>query len=311
MKVGIIGRGQWTYDSAKLLLQKGYEIPVIITAKAPEEYTVKEKDFENLAKEIGAKYLCSAKIKSQEALDLLDSVGEMDICVSVNYSGVIPDEVIHKFKIGILNAHGGDLPKYRGNACQAWAIINGEEKIGICIHKMIGGELDSGDIIGKKYMPLTIDTRLKEVYDWFDKVIPPMFMEAVEELKKNRNYITEKQSKNPEDALRCYPRMPEDGEIDWSKSNFDIVRLVNASSEPYPGAFCYLDGKKLTVWRAKIQEDNEIYVGIKGQVSRIDMEKGEIDVLCGNGKITISEIEVEGNRTKPTTFIKSIRTRLK
>ena len=24
---------------------------------------------------------------------------------------------------GILNAHGGDLPRYRGNACQAWALI--------------------------------------------------------------------------------------------------------------------------------------------------------------------------------------------
>ena len=30
--------------------------------------------------------------------------------------------------VGILNAHGGDLSKYRGNACQAWAILNGEKK---------------------------------------------------------------------------------------------------------------------------------------------------------------------------------------
>ena len=311
MKIGIIGRGQWTYETAKILLQKGYEIPVIITAKAPEEYPVKEQDFEKLAKEIKAKYLCTAKIKSQEALDLLNSVDEMDICVSVNYSGVIPDEIINKFKIGILNAHGGDLPKYRGNACQAWAIINGEEKIGICIHKMIGGELDSGDIIGKKYMPININTRLKEVYDWFDEVIPSMFLEAVEQLKTNPNYCTETQSKDPKDALRCYPRMPEDGAIDWSKSNIEIVRLINASSEPYAGAFCEYDGKKLTLWRAHIQEDEEIYVGIKGQVSRINHESGEIDVICGTGKITISEIELEKNRTKPTTFIKSIRTRLK
>ena len=34
---------------------------------------------------------------------------------------------IDLFPLGIL-IHGGDLPKYRGNACQAWAIINGEEK---------------------------------------------------------------------------------------------------------------------------------------------------------------------------------------
>ena len=38
------------------------------------------------------------------------------------------NKVISIFTLGILNAHGGDLPRYRGNACQAWAIINGEEK---------------------------------------------------------------------------------------------------------------------------------------------------------------------------------------
>ena len=38
------------------------------------------------------------------------------------------EEVIDFFELGILNAHGGDLPRYRGNACQAWAIINGEER---------------------------------------------------------------------------------------------------------------------------------------------------------------------------------------
>ena len=47
------------------------------------------------------------------------------------------------------NAHAGDLPRYRGNACANWAIINGEDKVGLSIHKMDAG-LDSGPIIQKK-----------------------------------------------------------------------------------------------------------------------------------------------------------------
>jgi methionyl-tRNA formyltransferase len=71
-----------------------------------------------------------------------------DIAVSINYTGVLPQGVIDLFPIGVLNAHGGDLPRYRGKACQAWAIINRESRIGLCIQKMIGGELDSGEVFG-------------------------------------------------------------------------------------------------------------------------------------------------------------------
>ena len=59
------------------------------------------------------------------------------------------------------NAHGGDLPRYRGNACQAWAIINGENKIGLCIHKMIGGELDISDIIARDFLKIDLGTKLQ------------------------------------------------------------------------------------------------------------------------------------------------------
>ena len=74
----------------------------------------------------------------------------------MNYTGIIPQSIIDIFQYGILNAHGGDLPRYRGNARQAWA-HNGEKSIGLCIHKMIGGEIDMcGDIIARDYSKLRI-----------------------------------------------------------------------------------------------------------------------------------------------------------
>ena len=77
----------------------------------------------------------------------------------MNYVDVISKEVISSFRLGILNAHGGDLPRYRGNACQAWAIFrNGENKMGLCIHKMVG-KIDSGDILERGY-DLNIDANL-------------------------------------------------------------------------------------------------------------------------------------------------------
>ena len=167
MKVIIIGRTKVLLDSAKLLHQKGHEIVGIITSKAAPEYKVNEVDFENYAKELNVPFLHDPKIRIK-TLDEKFGNTKPDIAISINYSGIIPSKVIDFFPQGVLNAHGGDLPRYRGNACQAWAIINGEKEIGLCIHKMIGGELDSGDIIAKDY--LLIDDKTTYYTDVYKQI---------------------------------------------------------------------------------------------------------------------------------------------
>jgi methionyl-tRNA formyltransferase len=79
---------------------------------------------------------------------------------------------------------------------------------------MVGGELDSGDIIAREYNQLTQDTTITEAYYLMSDRIPILFGEALHLLEKDSTYIMEQQSTHPEDALRCYPRKPEDGRID-------------------------------------------------------------------------------------------------
>jgi len=54
MKVAIVGRTEILFKSIEFLLENGYEIPLIITSKEAPEYTKISKDFESLAKKIGA-----------------------------------------------------------------------------------------------------------------------------------------------------------------------------------------------------------------------------------------------------------------
>ena len=82
----------------------------------------------------------------------------------------------------------GDLPRYRGNACQAWAILNGE-KIGLCIHKMIGGEIDAGDIIERDYYRLDNETNITQVLNWILERTPNMFSNSIKKLEENENFM--------------------------------------------------------------------------------------------------------------------------
>ena len=308
MKIAVIGRSELLYETARFLIQEGFEIPLVITSNAAPEYKRDDQDFEKLAHQTGAHYIKTSKINSSEVIDKIKLLGVIDIAVSINYSGIIADEIIDLFPMGILNAHGGDLPKYRGNACQAWAIINGEQAIGLCIHKMIGGELDSGDIVLKSYLPITINTRIGEAYDWMEKTIPKLMWEAICKLRTDPQDIS-KQSKDPKNALRTYPRNPADGKIDWAVDAESIIRLINASSEPFAGAFCYYKGNKLKIWRASVFNDRENYCAIPGQISEINQKSKSIIVITGKGKIRIEEVESSGKRTRPIHIIKSIRTR--
>ena len=308
MKVIIIGRTKALLDSTKLLYQNGHKIVGVITSKAAPEYKVNEGDFENFAKELNVPFLHAPKVNIKTLEEKFGNT-KPDIAISINYSGIIPSEVIDFFPQGVLNAHGGDLPRYRGNACQAWAIINGEKEIGLCIHKMIGGELDSGDIIAREYLPIDDKTTITDIYKKFDRLIPEMLLECIGILKTNKNFILEKQSKSPEDFLRCYPRKPEDGRIDWKAPAVHIHRLIRASCEPYAGAYTYLEGEKVIIWKSELESCKEKWLGIPGQVVEI-LNNGDIVVLTGVGKIKLKEIEVNGKKLKPSKVIKSIRKRL-
>ena len=308
MKVIIIGRTNILLDSAKLLHQNGHKIVGVITSKTAPEYKVNEVDFKNFAKELNVPFLHDPKINIKTLEEKFGNT-KPDVAISINYSGIIPSEVIDFFPQGVLNAHGGDLPRYRGNACQAWAIINGEKKIGLCIHKMIGGELDSGDIIAREYLPINNDTSITMIYDEFEVLIPKMLLESVTQLQKNKNYILQTQSKNLQDSLRCYPRKPEDGRIDWKAPADQIHRLIRASSKPYSGAFTYLNEKKIIIWRSKLIISKEKWLGVPGQISEIH-ENGDVVVLTGKEKLKLKEIEIDGKKLKPSMLFKSVRVRL-
>jgi len=57
MRIGVIGRGRWMFQTLELLIHSGYDVPLVLTSKAPEDYDIKSMDFKRKADEIGARLL--------------------------------------------------------------------------------------------------------------------------------------------------------------------------------------------------------------------------------------------------------------
>lgn len=306
MRIALIGRTSMLMKTAELLMEEGFEIGAIITSPAAPEYSINEKDYELLAKKLNIYYSCTTKINN--SVNDLKNLN-CDIGVSMNYSSTISEEVVNCFNLGILNAHLGDLPKYRGNATPNWAIINGEQNIPLCIQYMIGGELDSGDVLGKEYKKIEISTKISEIYNWVEEITPKLYLKVLLKLQKDREFILYKQSKDKSDIIRCYPRIPEDSKIDWSKSNNEILRLINSSSKPFSGAYAFYDNKKIVFEDCELLNDKELYYAVPGQISEINKKDKYIVIITGFSKLKVTKIIVDEVVFNPTDIVKSIRKR--
>ena len=111
MRVALIGRTRMLLDTAELLLQAGHQITLVATCRSSERHTAKEADFERLARAIGAEFLQGQDLNRPEIVARLSGAGA-DVGVSVDWVNLIGPDACTAFPHGILNTHGGDLPRY-------------------------------------------------------------------------------------------------------------------------------------------------------------------------------------------------------
>jgi methionyl-tRNA formyltransferase len=301
-----IGRSRYLFDGIKYLVSKGFVFKAIVTEEAYEEYDVKHADFELLASQTGARFFMMKSLNNEDLIQIIKE-NKIRAAISVNWKYTIPKSFLDLFECGILNFHLGNLPDYKGNATVNWSIINGEDKIYGNIHKM-DPDLDAGDVISRKAIPITENTYIADILRQAAQDVPLLYEKALHKVFENPDAFEVKGSLH---GLRCFPRLPEDGQVNWNESAQKISRLVRASAEPYAGAYSFLSGEKIVIWKAGVFEYKEKFLAIPGHVVGIQKNSKTIHVACGEGMLEIQEIEYKGGKMPPAELIKSVRVRFK
>src|SRR5215468_3670047 len=178
MRVAVLGRTHWLIEAADRCLLRGHEITLVATAPAAPEYRAREEDFKALADRARAQFHVDPDLNDTNFIRLLKTSGA-EIGLSINWPTIIRQGALASLRLGILNAHVGDLPRYRGNACPNWAILNGEPHIGMCIHAMSPNSVDSGPIYARRRLPIDVSVYIADVYGWIDQTLPDLIMEAL------------------------------------------------------------------------------------------------------------------------------------
>lgn len=310
MYVTAIGRTRILYNAIRAVADAGHTVERIVTGSASDFYDVTAADFRELAEELGAEFIMPDEINSGSVVSTFRE-SDSRIAISVNWQTLIRQPALEAFEFGVINAHAGDLPRYRGNAAPNWAIVNGEDEVVLTTHQM-SEKLDAGPIHAQHSVPLDEETYIGDVYDAMYERFPELFVEVVGDAATDSLTPTPQPSE-PSAALRCYPRRPTDSELQWTESAADLARMVRASSEPLFGAYTWLDGEKLRIWRARAEQPPHDCLGTPGQVAERRPATGEVAVLTGEGFLvleTVQRVETDDTRRDAAAVIGSIRTRL-
>ncbi len=225
-----------------------------------------------------------------------------DLLVVAAYGQILKREVLEAAPLGGINVHASLLPKYRGAAPVAWAILGGETRTGVTIIRMTTG-LDAGDMLAQTATDILPDETAGELEARLAVLGAQLALEVVERFRRagcaGGPPVGIKQ--DPAQVTKAPKLKKEDGRIDWSQPAERVVRQVRAM-QPWPTAYTFLHQTdrpplRLIVNRAAAAEvPNHVAMAAPGRWLPPDGAEQRLLVAAGPGAVELLELQPAGKR---------------
>lgn len=297
MKIGFLGTPEISAYILQELVDNNVNIKWVATQPDKESGrgrkinapAVKEK-----ALSLGLDVL-QCKVFDNVFFEEIKKYGEIDLAIVVAYGLYLPTYFLKYPKHGCMNVHFSMLPKYRGAAPVARAIMNGETETGVTIIKLIK-EMDAGDIIAEKKVPISLDDTT-ETLTW------SLVKDGAELLIKSMPlYIEEKIETIPQSNLKIeptYAKKIESSErfIDWNKDALSIHNQIRGLY-PWPVAETKINNISIKLIKTKpiketAPEDKNKSVGT---IVFIDKKSNSLIIKTSDGALLVEKVQPSGKR---------------
>jgi methionyl-tRNA formyltransferase len=211
-----------------------------------------------------------------------------EVAVVVAFGQILPKAVLDVPPRGSINVHASLLPRYRGAAPVAWAIIRGERETGITTFRMDEG-LDTGPILLQRATEIGPEETAGELARRLAALGAELLIETLDRLD-----TLEPTPQRHEEATLAPRLRKSDGDLDWSRPAPELVNRIRGCN-PWPGASAATEGgARLTIWRARAVGRGRL--AAPGVLCRVD---GALAVATGDGALVPVEVQPENRRTMP------------
>lgn len=232
------------------LISLGHDPDVLITL---EDQCAVEKSgrtfLDSTAAATGAPLI---KIRNVNETEVIDAVHRhnLDWLFIIGWSQIAGDRLLSAPSRGVVGIHPTLLPRGRGRAAIPWAILKQLRHTGVTMFELDSG-IDTGPIISQIEIPIDYLETATTLYNKVNRAHRTLIRLGVERLNDPLFEPT------PQDERRAslWPaRTPRDGQLSENLTTAEALRLIRATTHPYPGAFSdtAVACQRVRVWSAQI-----------------------------------------------------------
>jgi methionyl-tRNA formyltransferase len=219
---------------------------------------------------------------------------DAEVAVVIAFGQILPRVVLDIPARGSINVHASLLPRYRGAAPIAWAIIRGERESGITTFQMDEG-MDTGPMLLRQAVAIGPEETAGELAARLAEVGAEVLLETLDRLPALTPV--------PQDpgAATLAPRLrKEDGALDWTRPAAELAARIRGVN-PWPGAVTATPAGRLLVWRARA-------VAGQGDPGVLTPADGRLRIGTGEGLLQPIEVQPESRRVMFwETFLRGAR----
>jgi len=287
VRVGFAGTGRFALPVLRALAGRGWVTMVISQPDRPAGRGLRTTP-PPVAREAAALGLPVIQPKSINAPEVLKRLDELalDLIVVADFGQLLRARVLKLPRLGCINVHGSLLPRWRGAAPVARAVVSGERETGVTTMCVDEG-MDTGPILLQRSTPIGPDETTEEVEARLAEIGAQLAVESVIGLVRG----TLTPQAQPAEGTEAPKLRRDEGAIDWTEPAQHIHNLVRGMV-PWPCASTVLGEKRIKVLETRLAAHS----GDGLSPGTILQDRSGLFVATGDGVLELLVVQPEGGR---------------
>ena len=282
-----MGTPEFAVPSLKALCANGYEVVGVFTQPDRPKgrgNKVIASPVKVLATEKGIPVFQPVRIRKDGVEDLKSLAP--DLCVTAAFGQILSQEILDIPTLGTINVHASILPRHRGSAPINWAILQGDEKVGVTT-MMTDKGIDTGDMLLKAETPYIKGETAGELTVRMAELGAQLLIDTLKKLEDGSLVRIPQDHEN----MTYDPMLTKEmGIIDWTHSAADIVNRIHGLN-PWPGCSTAVADGRLKLLRAEVAQG----AGQPGEVLLADPKVGLV-IAAGEGAVCVTQLQAPGGK---------------
>lgn len=296
MRIVFMGTPEFAVPCLQALTENGYEVAGVFTQPDRPKgrgNKLTPSPVKSAAMAAGIPVFQPEKIRRDGIEDLRNL--RPNLCVTAAFGQILSQEILDIPPMGNINVHASLLPKHRGSAPIAYAIMNGDRFAGVTTMMMDAG-IDTGDMLLQEKTEIGEQETCAELTERLSRIGAQLLIRTIREAEAG----TLRRIPQNEDDMTYDPMLNKGMGIPDFLQDADHVRGLINGLNPWPCVSVPLGSDRLKLLRA-VRADGS---GKAGTVIAADAKNGLI-IACGKGAVRILEIQAPGGkRMKPEDYLR-------